>query len=1187
MSAKILIVDDTPDTIQMLTVWLQSDGYETVVASDPAEAIRVALREKPVLALVDTHILNRDGIIVARELRSHPATQQCPVVLLTSSNPVNARSQVLMAGAVDYIAKPISLRDLSDTVQRVLGSEAEQLTDTVRVLDEIAYTAIELVPCDLAWLFSLESNRAVLAGRAVASAGKEAALERVSAALGIDIRTLQLPVVDDGNPLASAIARRYAVLNLPVEQLQAHPPAQLLYQALRALDTRYLNLVPLNLHQRTVGLLVMGFDQKRELDPAAWRVITMVSGQAAMALDYGFVSSHLAEQEEIMKAEHAFLTTVLESMGDALIVVGEYGQIEYVNNRLLRMTGYTRDELTGQQVEILFHPDDRQELVYGLLHQRGSTMKFDQRLYTRGGDVIPVLLSRSSFSRIDPDAPQQVLVLSDLSIQKNREVALERYSQQLQALNQAAEAISSSLSPQEVIQEILNSAVKTVGAQGASVLLRSRDNADELYFAAAVGPESERLQGMRIPIDRGIAGWVVREAKSQLVEDTALDERFYRDVDQSSGLHTRSIVAVPLIVSERVIGVLEVINKLEGRFDHVDVDLLESIAGTAAVAIENARLFEQTRRRLNDLGTLLDASAAVSSTLDFGSVLELIARRLLDALQVARCQITAWDRTTNTLESLAEVVDAFWTYGTGPETAVEPDSLRKDVLTGGQVQFAALADPACGQSERQDLLSIGQQAVMYVPLALRNQTVGLIEIYDGLHAEGFSQSDIDHIQRIVQSWVLRVERHRATDWYAVDQVNDLCNLLHAVPGVMWVRVEAWDAKRAALSRIRETGFALWIDQDGVQRNLDDFPTMRRVLTIAQPRVMTREGLESDPHEQALLTTMGGEVCLLAPLIVRGQPEGLVKLIDLDPARRFDEEQISLCQGIANVVGNALENAHLYQRLERRAEALEAAYADLKQADQLKEDLLQNLSHEIQTPLQHVLGYLELMYNEAFGPLNPEQRDKLAFVLERARHLSELARNIITMQALQAQQLNLQPTAVEEVLLRAVSAWEAVAARRKIALKLAVPEGIPRVMADPGKLEVAVGHLLSNAVKFSPNEKPVEVSVADRDGVIAISVQDYGAGIPASYHEHIFKRFYQVDGGVARKYGGAGLGLAIVQEIVTMHGGRVWVESEPGRGSRFTLTIPKADTISAEDFRTPTNLKRQQDRIEDNYAQSTD
>ncbi|MBN2469876.1 MAG: GAF domain-containing protein [Anaerolineae bacterium] len=1172
MSVKVLIVDDTPDTIQMLTVWLQGDGYDPVIVTNAHDALAKAKTEKPALILIDTHLPNKDGIITARELRHDPETVDIPIVLLTSNNPVVARTQVIMTGAVDYITKPINLRKLSQRVQAVLEPSNQLAVDTTRFLDEAVYAALDMAPCDLAWLLALDAGNYVLESRSIASRGGGSSIQKLNDHMGIDVQTFQMPVIADGNPIAAVARTRCGVTNLAAEQLADQPGTQLFFQGIHALNIQYIHAIPLQVGQRMVGVLVLGYVERQELDPGVWRVVTALSGQTAMALDYNQVAGHLADQEEMMKAEHAFLTTVLDTMGDALIVIGEFGEIEYVNNRLLRMTGYAREEVTGQRVELLVHPDDRQAFVYGLLHERGSTMKFDQRLYTKSGEVIPVLLSRSSFARIDPEAGQQVLVLSDLTVQKSREEALERYSQQLQALNQAAEAISSSLSPQDVIQEILHSAVNTVNAQGASVLLRSMENANELVFAATVGPEADRIKGMSVPLDRGVAGWVVREAKSQLVEDTSLDERFYVDIDHTSGLTTRSIIAVPLIVTDQVIGVLEVVNKQVGVFDHVDVDLLESVAGTAAVAIENARLFEQTRRRLNDLGTLLDASAAVSSTLDFGSVLELIARRLLDALRVERCQITAWDRGTNMLESLAEVADAYWPVDQGPVTQLIDRPVRDRVLNAVRYDVVALDDPACDAAERENLVVIGQKAVLFLPLVIRRKVVGLIQVYNGLHAAGFSATDIEHVQRILRSWVLHLEKHPSLVWYDYKPLSDLSNLLQAVPGVMWVTVEMWQPESNSLQRLRETGFALWIDQGGIQHNLDNYPTIKRVLSIAQPRVVERTALENDPLEQLFLTEAGGEVCLMAPLLIRGQPEGLVKLIDSDHGRRFDAEQISLCQGIANVVGNAMENANLYQSLERRAAALESAYAELKRADLLKEDLLQNLSHEIQTPLLHVLGYIELMYNEAFGPLNTEQREKLAFVLERAQHLSELAKNIITMQGLQTEQLDIRLTALDEVLPRAVSAWEQVAARRGITIKVIAPKTFPRVMADPNQLCTAIEHLLNNAIKFSPSGKSVELSVQVREAVLEICVRDQGMGIPREYHEHIFKRFYQVDSGASRKFGGAGLGLAIVQEIVSLHGGRVWVESEPGEGSAFLFTIPRATAVSLNDYYTPTNMK---------------
>ncbi len=1160
MNATILIADDEPDTVQMLTAWLQGDGYRTLAAINGREALAVAIQEQPDLILLDVSMPVMDGLEVCRRLRANPATSAIPAILVTAKNPTEARAEGVLAGAVDYITKPINLPDLSQRVASILAAEGHYRVDASRLLDELAHSALVMLSCDLAWLLEVDPEEHRLESRALALVQGEQAAAQFLGRLGEAAAVFQIPLAESSSPLADVMANRRVVLDMPVAQLRGQPGIPLLDQALTELGLKYIHLVPLTVGHRAVGMLVLGVSERSQLDsPRGWQLVTTLGSQAAIVLDYMRLSQNLVEQEEMMEAEQAFLRMILDSMGDGLVVISEKAEIEYINNRLLRMAGYASAEVLGQQIGMLFHPEDRAEVMRSLLRGPGATMKFDQRLYTKTGRVIPVLLSRSSFAKIDPEARQQVLVLSDLTEQKVREETLERQSQQLRALNQAAEAITSSLSPREVITRILNAATDMVNAEGASVLLRAADNPEELRFVAAVGPEAETIQGMRVPLGQGIAGWVAREAESQLVADTSKDDRFYRNIDQLSGVTTRTLIAVPLIVADKVIGVLEAINKREGVFDQVDQDLLESIAGTAAIAIENSRLFEQTRRRLVDLGTLLDASAAVSSTLDLGSVLELIARRLVDALQVERCVISAWDRTTDVLESLAEVTDAYWPPGSGPVSQLSQQPLRQAALASGLPVLMHVDDASGHPSQLQELRSVGQQAILAMPLWIDDRVVGLMVLFSSLVGHAFTDADAERVDQIVRTWSKGVGDNAEALWRTRKHSTELCNKLHGIPGVTWVSIEEWLPDQNVTCRLRESGFALWDEHGGVRQNLADFSTMRRVLSIAQPKVVTLADLNQDPQERRLLERIGGRVCLIAPLIIRGAPEGLVKLIDSDSARTFDSEQISLCQGIANVVGNAMENAHLYQSLERRADALEQAFAELKRADQLKDELLQNLSHEIQTPLLHVLGYTELMYSGAFGPLNDEQRDKLRFVVERAQHLSGLAKNIIAMQALQSQKIELSPTDLKAVVQQAVRSWTPEAAKHSLTIATQMPANAPLVMADARQLTEAIENLLENAIKFSPAGGRVEIAVREQDTALQVSVSDQGIGIPREAQSRIFERFYQADGSATRQYGGTGLGLAIVHEIITQHGGQIWVESEPGQGSTFIFTVPKASS----------------------------
>ncbi len=1161
MSAKILIVDDSAETVQMLTAWLQGDGYDTVAVDNGQLALSVAAQESPDLILMDVNMPVMDGIEACRQLQANPATNTIPVILVSANNPTEARAEGLLAGASDYITKPINLPDLSDRAASIIQAKGRHRANAFRLLDELVHSALVTLPCDFAWLLEIDVEENVLASRVAASAVGENNVTRFFQQLADDVAEYQLVLGEPGNPLVDVVSTRRALLDLPLTDIRGQVGTSALYRAFSTIGVGFLHLVPLAVSHRAVGVLVLGTNDHANLDsPRGWQLVTSLGSQASIAIDYARLSLDLAEQEEMMEVEQGFLNMVLDTMGDGLVVIGELGEIEYVNNRLLRMAGYVSAEVLEQRIDKLFHPDDREDLLQSLLRGPGATMKFDQRLYTKTGHVIPVLLSRSSFANIDPEALQQVLVLSDLTEQKSREQALERQSLQLKALNHTAEAITSSLSPREVITRILDAAVDMVNAEAASVLLRAPDNAQELQFVATVGPEAQSIEGLRVPIGQGIAGWVAREAKSQLVQDTTKDNRFFSDIDQSSGIKTQSLIAVPLIVSDTVIGVLEVINKKGSIFDQVDIDLLESIAGTAAIAIEKARLFEQTRRRLIDLGTLLDASAAVSSTLDFGSVLELIARRLVDALRVERCLILAWDRATNTLESLAEVVDAYWPPGIGPVSQLAQQPLRQACLTSGLPVLVHVHDRHSHAAERKELQSLGQQAMLAVPLWINRQIVGLLVLYSSLAGHTFSDADAVRVDHIAQTWQKGLNQDMIEDlWASEPQLSDLCDLLLTIPGVTWISIEKWRPEDNEVCRLREYGFALWTENGGVRQNLSNYTTMQRVLTIAQPKVSTLNDIQDDVEERKFLNRVGGSVCLMAPLIIRGTPEGMVKLVDSNPSRVFDTEQISLCQGIANVVGNAMENAHLYRSLERRAEALEEAYADLKQADQLKDELLQNLSHEIQTPLLHVLGYVELIHSGAFGPLNEKQREKLEFVIDRAQQLSDLAKNIIAMQALQSQQMALQPVRLEAILEQAIRIWEPEAANRSIIITGRIPDGLPMIMAEERQLTEAVENLLENAIKFSPVGGRIEIVVREQDTALQVSISDQGVGIPREAQSRIFQRFFQVDGSATRQYGGTGLGLAIVHEIIVQHGGSIWVESEPGQGSTFIFTVLRAST----------------------------
>jgi PAS domain S-box-containing protein len=620
-----------------------------------------------------------------------------------------------------------------------------------------------------------------------------------------------------------------------------------------------------------------------------------------------------------MRAEQSFRQMVLDTMGEGLIVVDAEATITYVNNRLLHLTDYTREMLYGRSVGLIFHPSQRERLVKSLTNHRRDTLPFSQQLFTRHGESVPVLLSRAMAS--NDQSGSTVMVVTDLTELQRQEGALQLQTQRLQVINRAANAISSARSIDDVVMITLESALHVVHGMTATMLLRDLDNLDVLVSVASIGTHVNDASVERVPLGEGLSGWVAQSAKSQLVLNLADNEQFMVEYRDWHGPDLRSAIVVPLIASDEVIGVLRLVNKHEGVFDEQDLKTLESLAASAAIAIENVRLFDQMSRRVTELSTLLDASAAVSSTLDFGDILERIARRLSVALQVERVVIADWHRQTNQLDAMAEVVNAYWAPGYGPVRPLNTLPITRRVLETGKPFIAQKIDPRVTAEFNPSRL------YLYVgfPITFDNQTVGVVMLYSEKLVQLPSETQTNPVADVIKRWEEPIQQHDVRDWVARSNLTDLCQQVLQASGARWCSVAYWEQAQSQVRVLREIGRALWLENPGIGWNVGHYSSLFKVLQSGEPLTLQINNLENDPQEQEYLRSVGGVTCLAAPLFIHGESKGVVRLIDSRMQDRvFDDAELSLCQGIANVVGNAMENAQLYAAQEQRASALEAA-----------------------------------------------------------------------------------------------------------------------------------------------------------------------------------------------------------------------------------------------------------------------
>ena len=255
------------------------------------------------------------------------------------------------------------------------------------------------------------------------------------------------------------------------------------------------------------------------------------------------------------------------------------------------------------------------------------------------------------------------------------------------------------------------------------------------------------------------------------------------------------------------------------------------------------------------------------------------------------------------------------------------------------------------------------------------------------------------------------------------------------------------------------------------------------------------------------------------------------------------------------VPNRDELGSLSANVNRMNDELRRLYGELETASKHKSEFLANMSHELRTPLNAIIGFSQVMRQRLFGEINAKQEEYLDDILSSGNHLLALINDVLDLSKVEAGQVELElaPFSLREALERGVAMVRERAARSGVELSLEPSSEVDVIVGDERRVRQILFNLFSNAVKFTPGGGTVTVTTARSDGEVTVSVRDTGPGIAPEDRERIFEEFQQTEVGV-RQREGTGLGLA--KRLVELHGGRIWVESEPGKGSRFVFTLPR-------------------------------
>jgi GAF domain-containing protein/anti-sigma regulatory factor (Ser/Thr protein kinase) len=732
---------------------------------------------------------------------------------------------------------------------------------------------------------------------------------------------------------------------------------------------------------------------------------------------------------------------------------------------------------------------------------------------------------------------------------------------------------------QPVFDTLVESAARLCQAEKAQIF-RCEGTTFNQCASYGLDPRfGEYVKTLEITPGRGsVTGRVLLEGKTVQIIDVLADPDYSLDEAQRLG-GFRTHMGVPLLRQGTPIGVIILSRTIVRPFTDKQIELAETFADQAVIAIENTRLFEEVQARTRELQESLEYQTASSEVLGVISqspsqaqpVFEAIvatARQLCQAEYALIFRLGGDDRYhlvahSNTHQSFLTWLQAN-PCAAGDGSAVGLVALEKHTIHMPD----ALADPRFSDYRRQR--EARARTMVAVPLLNLGQVIGVIWLARS-EVKPFTDRQVDLVTTFANQAVIAVNNARLFEEVqarnrdltaltevgrAVSSTLDLKVVLKTIVDRA-VTLSGTDAGSIFYYRPEVGRFELGetagiageiiarlrkLDIAAKDSGLGEAIAHRKPLLI--PDLTKRE---SNPLRAAVIEA-GFRAALIVPLLSSDGPLGTLVLQRRQPGE-FPQTVVTLMESFADQSAIALENARLFNEIAQKSRELEIA-------SQHKSQFVANMSHELRTPLAAILGYAELMQEGFYEPQGPKSLDALTRIRANSKHLLGLINTVLDIAKIESGQftLNMAEYAIESVVETVRSATESLAQNKKLALKTEIAKPLPIGLGDEQRLTQVLLNLVGNAIKFT-DAGEVRIAATSVNGQFNVTVSDTGPGIPAEHQARIFDQFHQVDSSNTKAKGGTGLGLAIAKQIVEMHGGRIWVQSTLGQGSTFQMELP--------------------------------
>jgi len=769
-------------------------------------------------------------------------------------------------------------------------------------------------------------------------------------------------------------------------------------------------------------------------------------------------------------------------------------------------------------------------------------------------------------------ATENARLLSEL---RQRTADLGESLEQQTATSEVLRVISSSageLGP--VFQAMLENAVRICEANFANLLFYEGD-AFRVVATHNAPPElaevRQREPTIHARLPDPLARLVVTKQFQHIAD--ARTEALYleRDPQFTTFVHTadaRSIIAVPMLKEEQLIGTIVIYRQEVRPFTDKQIALVQNFAAQAVIAIENARLLNELRESLQQQTATADVLKVISSSP--GDLRPVFDAMLENAVRI--CEAVFGSMLLREGEGFRRVAqhNAPLDYERHSKTEpfLRPTKTLAHVLE--TMQAAQIVDMAVAEPQSPITRLGGARTLLNVPMIKEHELIGIFTVFRQ-EVRPFSDKQIELVRNFAAQAVIAIENTRLLNELrqSLQQQTATADVLKVISrstfdlrAVLQTLVESaarfCAADKAHIIREKDGGFYT-AEAYGYSREFMDY--IKNILikaergtasgrALAEGRVVHIADVKADPEYTLVEAQRLGDyrTILCVPMLREGVPIGLLGLTRSE-VQPFTDKQIELVTAFADQAAIAIENVRLFDEIQDKSRQLE-------EASQHKSQFLANMSHELRTPLNAILGYTELMADGAYG----EPSEKMLGILKRleanGKHLLGLINDVLDLSKIEAGQLVLELSdySVQDIAQTVRSTLEPLATDKKLMFKVEVAPQLPPGRGDGRRLTQVLINLVGNAIKFT-DAGEVAVKAEANNGSFYVSVRDTGPGISPADQTKLFQEFQQADNAITRKKGGTGLGLAISKRIIEMHGGRIWVESQPGQGSTFTFTLP--------------------------------